>query len=163
MSYLLDANIFVAAARTYYHPELVPSFWGWLEGEVEAGHVHSIVNVREEIEGGGDGDFLKRWADPLPDSFWLDPHADAQEEIKQVTRWVTRRDLDYKEAARAKFLTGADSFLVAMALAEGHVVVTDEVSEPNSKKNIKIPDACTAHGVGYKNPLDLYRQLGMRF
>ncbi|MDK8602800.1 DUF4411 family protein [Trueperella bernardiae] len=43
------------------------------------------------------------------------------------------------------------------------LVVTSEQPAPNSKRKIKIPDACDAMNVSYFGPFDLYRKLGLRF
>ncbi|MCC5937701.1 MAG: DUF4411 family protein [Lunatimonas sp.] len=59
----------------------------------------------------------------------------------------------------------ADAFLVAFCLAEpaSKIVVTQEVSEPNRKNKVKIPDACIALNVLYVNTIEMFRQLGETF
>jgi len=47
-------------------------------------------------------------------------------------------------------------------MASGATVVTREQPAPDSKKKIKIPDACNAFGVNWTDPFSLYRTLGMR-
>jgi hypothetical protein len=54
----------------------------------------------------------------------------------------------------------ADAWLVAYALKFGFPLVTNEVSAPDSKKSIKIPDACVPFGVRAIQPMDLFRELG---
>lgn len=73
----------------------------------------------------------------------------------------------YLPNALAEFLDAdeADAWLVAYGLFESAnaVVVTHELSEPNRKNKIKIPDVCIAHGVQYCNTIEMLRQLGQRF
>lgn len=41
--------------------------------------------------------------------------------------------------------------------------MTFELSRPESKKQIFIPNACLALGVSFTNPFRVYRELGLRF
>jgi hypothetical protein len=67
-----------------------------------------------------------------------------------------------KQAAVHTFLGAADCYLVAQALAGGHVVVTHERPAASPKK-IKIPDACLGTGVKYMSPFERLRAEGARF
>ena len=69
----------------------------------------------------------------------------------------------YSQGAAATFLQAGDYFLVAQALSLGYTVVTQEKSEPNSKKRIKIPDACLAVGVPCITPFVMLRNEGAKF
>lgn len=65
-----------------------------------------------------------------------------------MAEWANDRDC--LPAAKAKFLDekSADAWLVSFAMhSPGFVVVTNEVSAPGSKKDIKLPDAALAMGV----------------
>jgi len=59
----------------------------------------------------------------------------------------------------------ADAFIVAYALAEpeNRIIVTQEISEPNRKNKVKIPDACKDLNVSYVNTMDMFRKLGETF
>ena len=52
---------------------------------------------------------------------------------------------------------------VAFAHAHSHTVVTHERSQPNAKKRILIPDACTAIGVNCVDPFTMLRSEGAKF
>ena len=54
-------------------------------------------------------------------------------------------------------------FWTLMEKAEGLTLVTQEVSEPYSRKSIKLPDACNAIGVSCCNKYELLRALRARF
>lgn len=73
----------------------------------------------------------------------------------------------YTPSALDEFLHAdeADAWLVAYALADvdHRIIVTHEISQPESKKKIKIPDACAPFGVRHVNTIELFRQLQVRF
>jgi len=58
--FLLDANVFIAAARQYYGFDLVPSFWRSLEDHARTGRIGSIDRVKDELLRGKDD--LAEWA-----------------------------------------------------------------------------------------------------
>jgi hypothetical protein len=64
--------------------------------------------------------------------------------------------------ARTDFLAKADYRLVAMATAGKHVIVTHETSAPDSRRVIKIPDACSAFRVECREPFGRFRELGLK-
>ncbi len=68
----------------------------------------------------------------------------------------------YEPAASRTFLDVADSYLVAHAHAHGHTVVTMEVVS-NSRKAIKVPNACVAMEVKYVNVFAMLRTEHARF
>lgn len=76
--FLLDANVFIEAARTYYAPALAPTFWSWLTQQHQGGTVASIEAVRDELVAGQDP--LAAWAKGLPTGFWLAPDQAAGDE-----------------------------------------------------------------------------------
>jgi hypothetical protein len=59
----------------------------------------------------------------------------------------------------------ADAYIVAYALTDVNVrlVVTQEISEPNRKNKVKIPEACIALNVQYVNVINMFRRLGETF
>lgn len=64
--------------------------------------------------------------------------------------------------AIATFLRSADYLLVAQAAQHQFVVVTQERSDPNSRKRIFIPEACQHLGVQFISPFELMRREGLR-
>ncbi len=164
--FLLDTNVFVAAARQYYSPDIAPTFWTWLRDEHDKGNLASIVAVRQELDDGdpkiGPG-HLKRWAAALPDSFWLKASNETAASMAELSTWARDSDRNYWDAAKDEFFRSADYKLVAQAHAAGHSVVTFELPSPDSKKRVLIPDACAAVQVPYREPFSIYRELGLRF
>ncbi|SLG33509.1 Uncharacterised protein [Mycobacteroides abscessus subsp. abscessus] len=67
----------------------------------------------------------------------------------------------FTPAALADFAGNqADYQLVAHARGHNHVLVTHERSDPNSRKRVKIPDACAAIGATCMGPFDMMRRTG---
>ena len=158
MSYLLDANVFMAAKNLHYGLDFCPAFWDWLAHKGHTGLVLSIDKVADEIEAGQDelSDWTKVHGQAL---FRRTPPALAPQ-FTQVSTWATGQQ--YTPAAINTFLQAADFYLIAHALAGNHVVVTHEVLS-NSPGRIKIPNACVALSVRFMTPYRMLRIEQARF
>ena len=157
MSWLLDTNIFVQAARREYGLDFCPAFWHWLIEANVSGHVHSIGKVLAELVPGDD---VADWAAARPSGFFLPLQPSDAPSLSQVAAWA--RSGDFTAAAATEFLTIADSQLVAVAHARKLTVVTHQVPS-NSKQRIKVPTACVALGVTYASPYEMLRKERARF
>ena len=89
VSYLLDANVFIAAKRLHYGFDFCPAFWDWLVVQNEAGRVFSIERVGTEVATGADD--LSIWADARGASFFLPADAAMLASFGQVSTWVMGR------------------------------------------------------------------------
>lgn len=159
MAYLLDADVFISAKNLHYGFDFCPAFWDWLAREHEAGKVFSIEKVADELRAGQDD--LARWVAKLPTGFFLRPDPATLSALKTVGDWVNGQP-NYSRAAKNEFLAKADYYLVAQALAGGHVVVTRERAE-NSKHTVKIPNVCLGVGVKFMTPFEMLRRERARF
>lgn len=157
MEYLLDANVFISAARQWYGFDFCPAFWDWLDLEAAAGTVGSIDRVFNEIDVGADQ--LTAWAQERP-GFFRATDEDVLPHLRTLSTWATSGD--YDQAAVNDFLASADYFLVAHCMATDAALVTHEVPS-TSRKRIKIPDAALTHGVRYLNTFQLLRERRARF
>ncbi|MEJ5344448.1 MAG: DUF4411 family protein [Chloroflexus sp.] len=162
--YLLDSDVFITAKNTYYAFDICPGFWDSLLYHHGNGTVFSIDRVRSELLAGSKTDDLVKWIrQKVPKSFFYSvENAQVSAEYEKIMLWVQRHQR-YFDAAKAKFATGADGWLVAYARVHGFTVVTNETSAPESRNAIKLPDVCTSFGVQYQNTFDLLRGLGVRF
>jgi hypothetical protein len=159
MAYLLDANVFIAAKNLHYGFDFCPAFWDWLVLEHRAGKVASIEKVGDELRAGQDE--LAQWAAGLPDGFFQTPDASVLPALGKVANWVNSQP-NYSSGAKNTFLQIADYYLVAQALAGGHVVVTHE--RPNNSVHVvKIPNVCLGVGVKCVTPFEMLRQERARF
>lgn len=159
--YLLDANFFIEAHRTSYPMDVFPSFWEKVKELADAGKIISLDKVKDELYRKEDD--LKIWCEAnLPDSFFK-ASDEAIDEYKKVAGWAySKRDKPYSQSALDVFLDAheADAWLVAYAMKNSQPLVTNEVSAPDSKKSIKIPDACAPFGVRAIQPMVMFREMG---
>jgi Domain of unknown function (DUF4411) len=153
--YLIDSNIFIEAKNRYYAFDIAPGFWEWLEQAHADGLICSIEEVRDELTVGTDE--LAEWANAHGD-FFLPMDDAAAGQFPQLTAWANSQS--FTDAAVSTFLSEADYFLVAYALAHGHTLVTHELSNPAARSRVMIPDACLAMGVSFCSPFAMMRDLG---
>lgn len=156
MTWLLDTNIFVQAARREYGLDFCPAFWEWLIEANATGRVQSIEKVLAELVPGDD---VADWAAARP-SFFVPLQPSDASSLGHVAAWA--RSGDFTTAAATEFLSIADSQLVAVAHARKLTVVTHEVPS-NSKQRIKVPTACVALGISYASPYEMLRRERARF
>jgi hypothetical protein len=156
--YVLDANVFIEAARRYYAFDLVPDFWDGLIWHANEGRVRSIDRVRKELEKGKDE--LWSWAkDFFSHAFVSTGDVDVIIAYRAIMNWA-QNEKRFTDAAKASFAKGADAWLVAYANAKGYVVVTQERPDSRAKTRIKIPNVCVAFEVPFMNTFDMLRKLG---
>ncbi len=163
--FVVDSNFFIEAHRITYPLDIAIGFWNKVKQLANSGAIISIDKVKKELYD--QNDELEAWCRAnLPDDFFKST-AEVMAEYGIVTTWAISRSKHYLPYALNVFLDAdeADAFLVAFCLADsaGRTVVTQEVSEPNRKSKIKIPDACIALNVNYVNTLEMFRQLGETF
>jgi len=159
-SYVLDANVFIEAARRYYAFDLVPTFWEVLVDLAHDGKIQSIDRVREELMRGKDD--LSQW---VTGHF---SHAFASTDDEEVIRcyrdiiaWATDQD-QYQESAKKLFAEGADGWLVAYAQCKGRTLVTHEVFNETIKSKLPIPNVCQAFNVSFLDTFSMLRELRVR-
>jgi predicted nucleic acid-binding protein len=158
--YVLDANVFIEAARRYYAFDLVPRFWTGLEQLAREGRVGSVDRVRQELERGRDK--LAEWAtSAFAQGFASTSSGEVVAEFRRVMAWVVRQ-AQFTDAAKREFADGADGWLIAYAKVGGHVVVTREQPSRDVRRRVPIPNVCDAVGVPYLDTFEMLRQLGVR-
>lgn len=158
MTYLLDANVFITAKNLHYGLDFCPAFWAWLIEQNGSGRVFSIEKVGDEVAAVADD--LSAWAAERGPAFFLPLGPTAFPALASVASWAQAQGKE--PAAVNTFLGVADYYLVAQALAGGHVVVTHERPAASPKK-IKIPDACIGTGVKFMSPFEMLRAERARF
>jgi hypothetical protein len=150
--YLLDTNVFVTSKNSHYGFDFAPGFWDWIDRAHAAGAICSLDKVKDELDAVQDE--LTTWAAArVPLFLAMDQAAIAS--IQQLAAWVNASN--YRPGAKAAFLSVADHQLIAFAHAHGHTVVTHELSEPQNRRKIKIPDACAQMNVPCINLFEVLR------
>lgn len=164
--YLLDSNIFIQAHRRHYPFDVFPGFWRTLEELAAQNIIKSIDKVKIElIDKGKDGDEIKSWCTTSLDTSFFLPTATAFDSYQEIIHWASSNK-NYYSRAKEKFLATdhADSWLCAMAnLDKRYVIITEEVSQPDIKREIKIPEVCHEFRLDYMNTIDLLRKLNVQF
>jgi len=158
LTYLLDANVFIQAKNLHYGLDFCPAFWHWMLDSNTDGRVFSIDKVADEIAAGADE--LANWTRDHGNDLFVKTGAAAAAQLGAVSTWATQQH--YEPAAISTFLQVADYYLIAHALADGHVVVTHEVPA-NSAKRIKIPNACIGLNLRFMTPYEMLRRERARF
>lgn len=166
--YVLDADVLVTAARDYFAFDLVPDFWHALEAHANVDRVCSIDEIRQrELKH---PDKLRDWA---RSSFSAAFRSTADDVViaayADIARWARRRqavqgprrERESRAAHLAKFLDGADGWLIAFAKAYHHTVVTLESKSGEGAYEIKIPNVCEAFDVPWCRTWDMMRDLGI--
>jgi Domain of unknown function (DUF4411) len=159
--YLLDANVFIEAAKHYYAFDIAPSFWNAVVNHCGTNACISIDRVKAEIDQGGDA--LAAWINAeITHGFASSADAAVVTAYRTVMTWATGHSR-FTQAAKSEFARAADGWLVAYAMANSCILVTHEQLNDAIKKRIKIPNACKDMNVQYCNTFEMLRRLGERF
>lgn len=157
MRFLIDSNVFIQAKNQYYHFDVVPGFWAWIEQRHVSGVVFSVPKVLEELNRIQDE--VTVWASSLPKGFFIPPDEATLSSMSEIAKWTNTTT--YTDLAKQAFLDSADYRLIAHA--HGFAVVSQEVPAPQSKSSIKIPDACDALDVTPFQTFAWLREVKARF
>lgn len=159
--FLLDANVFIEAAKRYYAFDIAPAFWQKLEELAGQGRVRSVDWVQKELMKGNDQ--LAQWArNNFAGGFPPTSDADVIAEYRAVMGWVNSQG-QFSPAAKAEFAQGADGWLIAYAKAKTCVVATDERLNPGIRRRVPNPNVCHAFGIRCVDTFTMLRELGVRF
>ncbi|MBN1235997.1 MAG: DUF4411 family protein [Methanotrichaceae archaeon] len=159
-TYVLDANVFIEAARRYYAFDIAPRFWKLLIDQADNSFVLSIDHVKVELEKGKDE--LAKWAkNDFHECFISTEDDEVIAAYRRIMIW-SQGQAQFTDAAKAEFASVADGWLVAYALAKGCIVVTLEQFDANIRRRVKVPNACQAFGVKYVDTFQMMRELGVR-
>ncbi|MDT3386937.1 MAG: DUF4411 family protein [Bacteroidota bacterium] len=159
MGYIFDTNIFIRS-KNEMPMEIWPTFWTTLADLINSGKVYSNVNVREEINKGRDE--LTTWMKAnAPKYFYIQNDNDVMQKYAEVINWASSNPV-FTQVARDDFAKIADAYLVAASAAKNMTLVTNEISNPQCKRRVKIPDACEALNVRYCNLNQVFRELGIK-
>ena len=112
MKLLFDANTLIEAKNRYYGFDICPGFWDWMT-DTFGKKIGTIDKVWEEITGYKDE--LSDWAKDHNGGEYILPVSDkaTQDVFRRIANHVQKNQ--YKDAAVAEFLSGADPWLVAKA------------------------------------------------
>jgi hypothetical protein len=159
--YVVDSSAFIDAKRRYYAFDLAPKFWTSLIQEAHNGRIESIDKIKGELDLGKDE--LTKWAnEEFLDYFSSSDDDDINLCFSEVMKWVSSQS-QYSDAAKAKFANDADGWLIAYAKVKDRIIVTQEVSSPDSVSKVKIPDVCRPLSVSCVDTFEMLRKLGIKW
>lgn len=160
-TFIVDSNILIRASRVAYGFDFCPGFWDIVRQGFESGVLTSHKMVFDEIKRGGDG--LWDWLSEIPKACFPDATGEEFEVYLAMQEWAKGRD--YRRQALERFGADdyADPWVCAKAKVRELVLVTEEVSAPQSKRDVKIPDVCDAFGVAHCDTSAMLRDLGAVF
>jgi len=163
-TYLVDTSCLTQAYRQYYSFDIAPSFWDFLRKSFENGLLKCNDKVYDEIQRGGDdlADWLK--TEVNKDAF-VDTKSDAAllEHYGLLMNWANDHP-NYNHIARADFAAyeNADPWIVATAMEKGLIVISQEISAPDAKRSIKLPDICKQFNIRHIDTFSFLREAGFR-
>jgi hypothetical protein len=149
--YMIDTCSFTTLRREYPSDVFGP-VWEHLSSLIKGGQLVSCEDVYIELIQ--QDDLLAKWIKEHK-SMFLPLDEDTQDAAKMIlSRFRTLVDLKKKKSS-------ADVFLIASAMREGCVVVTEE-NRSGGPPKVKIPDVCDGLGVRCIKLLDLFRESGFK-
>lgn len=160
--YLFDSDVLISSARLHYNPGYCQIFWEWIIEGHKADLFYSIDIVKKELLNGKD-DPLNKWADDANLTNFFHKSLQSLPKWKDLSTIANDVSKAYKTTAINKFLdeAKADAWLIAYAAhtksIENFVIVTNEVSSPESKREIKLPDAAAWLSIKTIKPYDLLK------
>lgn len=159
--FIIDSNILIESKNIDYGFDICPGFWELMEKGFREGIVISHAKVYQELKRRRDD--LWDWASALPKECFPKETVEEFAVYRKLCEWA--RNGIFKQAAIDRFCEAdyADPWICAKAKVKGLTLVTQEVSEPYSRKDVKLPDACNSVGVSYCNKYELLRALRARF
>lgn len=163
--FIIDSNFFIEAHRKSYPLDIAFSFWNKVKQLADEGKIISIDKVKNELYD--KNDTLEEWCRTnLPENFFKDS-SEVMTSYGLISQWANSKSNHYTPSALNEFLDvdEADAFLVAYTLHDStnRILVTHEISQPESKKKVKIPEACIALNVTFLNAMDMFRYLQETF
>ncbi|WP_051124052.1 MULTISPECIES: DUF4411 family protein [Dickeya] len=161
--YLIDANVFIEAKNRYYNMSFCPAFWDWLLRECAGNQIFSIQNIFTELTNGNDE--LATWANNNRHFFLPVSDQITQQNLSLVASFVATQQVAASMAAgaMAEFMRGADTWLIAKAMAVGATVVTHERLDLQCRRKFLIPNICENFNVSYMDTFTLLHQLNASF
>jgi hypothetical protein len=142
--YLLDANVLITAATSFYKLKRVPEYWRWIRHHAEQGAIKIPQEIYGEISKGTDD--LSAWIKERQCREVLLLKETVEPSILQYVL-DTSYGLNLNDVEIIRI--GKDPFLVAYAYNHSdRCVVTQEITQSGKHRaNTKLPDACKKVGV----------------
>lgn len=162
-TYIVDSNFFIQAHRVLYPLDIAESFWQLVSRLANEGVIISIDKVKNELYQNDDE--LKGWCEAcLPQGFFVDS-SECTAQYAEVVSWAVSKSDHYLQRALDEFLDAdeADAWIIAYAKKKGFTITTYEVSQPERKNKVKIPEPCISLGITFRTTIEMFREIGVKF
>ena len=160
VDFWLDSNIFIEGKKGPYGFDIAPRFWGLLDEMIEQGRIACPITVYDELLHMPDD--LSAWAKARRNSgLFVEPDMAVQTEYRRVIEYVIGRYPDNQ--SRRRFLSRADPWVIAHAMAAGGAVATIEARVPKNSVKVRIPNVCEycSFSISCVTTYDMLRNLGV--
>jgi hypothetical protein len=148
MIYCVDTSSLIAAWYERYPIDNFPKFWDRVDGLIKEKRLISPIEVFFETKKRSDE--LHGWLKSRKADMFLELDDAVQNEAASLLARFPRL------VGENKLNTSADPFVIAFALVNGGLVVTEEKPTGSDRKP-HIPDVCAAFGVECKSLIDMIR------
>lgn len=148
--YSIDTSSIIHARRRVYPPDIFPSLWSRIEGLIQEQIPAATEEVLHELER--QDDEIYQWARRQTAMF-----IPIDQEIQPIVSSILLQHPNLIDVRRER--SGADPFVIALAIHHGSAVVTQEVPTNNPSRP-HIPDVCAAFSIRCINILQLIREQG---
>lgn len=160
--YIIDTSSLTQAHRGHYPFDIFISFWNFIRDRILVGDIILTERVLSEIKRGKDA--LLDWVEnEIPSGLIMEITSDENilNQYGTLMQWSISQP-QFLPIAISDFadFDNADPWIVATALSINGIVVSQAVSAPDSRRNIKIPDVCNQFQVRHISTIDLLRELG---
>lgn len=162
--YWLDSSVFITAKDTMFGFDINASFWTWMDGALKEGTISAPRKVYSEIvENVRVTDDLATWVKARrKNGLCIEPDHNALTALSTVTRYVFQENGRYKYPFALDFVRGADPYLIAAAIADGGIIVSQETDKKPLANRVRIPDVCDQFGVDCIKVWEMLRNLKVK-
>ena len=160
--YWNDANVFIEAHQRAYPVEMAESFWKWMSAQVEKGLIVCPKMVYREIAENEDRkDALAQWFQSRREKGLC--LRSSKEVERQVGILASHVFTKYEGHQAMSFAKGADLWVIAHAMVDTGIVVTQESNlQPDAKKP-RIPDVCKHFNIPCMSRMQMLKALDAKF
>lgn len=151
--YCFDTSALLDAWTRNYPPDVFPQLWRAIEDGISTEQMFAADEVRVELAKKDDA--LFGWAKKQKSIF-----VDLDDAQQSAVSEILARFPKLIDTRRGR--SGADPFVIALAMVRGATVVTGE-NDDGSADRPKIPTVCAAMGVRWLKPLEFIRENGWVF
>lgn len=162
MKFIIDTNILITAWKIRYPIDSFKAIWKWFEKRIIEGSIVICESVYNELKQGRDD--LFNWLDSILKTNAIKFEQQSGDNVISSYSMVINYAANcgkYTFSALSEFGNNADGWVIAHALANAYILVTEELSNPYSKKSVKIPDICKPFGIQVINTVGMFRLLNL--